>query len=112
MSISIEVLKCSFKEFVEKLMTIKEIDDKNLLEFILKQYGWLEGDNYYILNNEFWEEYNSYYHLPHSIKQWFNISDDISPDPFDIQLQVMSKIETNHAIEEVDNAIKNYIRKK
>ena len=60
----------------ESLMNAhKEIDSKDKLVEILSQFGEVDGDNYYILNNEFYEDYNSYYELSAFLDEFYGIVD-------------------------------------
>jgi hypothetical protein len=76
MSRSIEMNKGNINEIVEKLMSEhKEIDSKDMLIKILGSFGEIIGDTYIILNNEHWEEYNSYYNVSSFIDMYFGCKD-------------------------------------
>lgn len=63
MGANINLEKCNYNELLDRLMSERNIQDKDMLEKILLSFGEKSGDTYYILNNEEWEEYNSYYNI-------------------------------------------------
>jgi hypothetical protein len=74
MGMSVDVHSYDYEKLVEKLQKIGA-SDKALLEKILAKFGERIGDRYILVNNEYWDEYNSYYNLPNLIDSAFGIKD-------------------------------------
>ena len=56
MSISVDIEKLNYKEFVDKLMKNPKINNKDLLEKIILEFGNKVGEELVILHNELWED--------------------------------------------------------
>lgn len=56
MGISIDLEKVNYNEFVKKLMENKKINNKELLEKIILEFGNKIGDELVILHNEYYED--------------------------------------------------------
>lgn len=56
MSISVDLYKLNYKEFVDKLMENPKINDMELLKKIILEFGNRIGGELVILSNEFWED--------------------------------------------------------
>jgi len=81
MSRSVTIEKCNFDKLVNDLMEkYKKINNKKMLCKILLSFGEKIGDQYIILNNEYYEECNSYYNVAHLINSYFGC--DFSFDVF------------------------------
>ena len=52
------------------------ITDIDMLEKILLAFGEKCGNRYYLLDNEVYDEYNSFYSLIAVIEEYFNIEED------------------------------------
>lgn len=96
MGININLEKCNFNELVNNLMTQRNIKDQKMLEKILLAFGEKTGDIYYLLNNEKWEDYNSYYNVATFIDKYFGIEDS-----FDIICDLTKDAICNQGIYEV-----------
>ena len=80
-----ELNKGSIDNITIKLMDkFPQIKDKDELKGILALFGEISGDNYYIMNNEFYEDYNSYYQVGRFIDAYYNINEETQGDSFDI----------------------------
>lgn len=95
MGMYIELEKCNFKTLVDKLMEDPKIDDREMLEKILKGFGEVIGDTYLLLDNEFYEEYNSYYELERLLESYFRV------DCFDIIMKECREVNANQSASDV-----------
>jgi hypothetical protein len=75
MSVNIELYKYNWDRLTLSLRGLG-IEDTELLGKILLEFGERCGNRYYILNNEYYDEYNSYYNVISFIRECFNIEDD------------------------------------
>ena len=75
MSITIELYKYNWDRLTLSLKGLG-INDTKLLETILLEFGERCGNRYYILNNEHYYEYNSYYNVIYFIQNCFEIDGD------------------------------------
>lgn|SRR5690606_3743901 len=89
MGISIEVRVGDFNEIKTELISRFKIEDEVFLEKILLQFGEKIGDKYVLLNNEFWDEFNSYYGISTFIDRYYSVEDS-----FDIFLR-MKEVNAN-----------------
>ena len=53
---SVDLYKLNYKKFVDKLMENPKINDRELLEKIILEFGNKIGEDLVILENEFWED--------------------------------------------------------
>lgn len=74
MGIDICLHKYNWDELISKLKSIG-IDDIKKLEQMLLAFGEKCNNSYYLLNNEQWEDFNSYYLLSELIDEYFKIED-------------------------------------
>lgn len=75
MSVSIEVKSYKYDDLVDGIMDFCKTDNKELVEKILLAGGEHIGDRYLILNNEYWDEYDSYYNVPSVLEEKFDVED-------------------------------------
>lgn len=75
MSVSIEVKSYNYDELVNGIMGLCKTDNKELVEKILLAGGDHIGDRYLILNNEYWEEFDSYYNVSSVLDEVFDVED-------------------------------------
>ena len=66
------------------MLDLKDIGVNNMdeLEKILLAFGEKCGNRYYILNNEIWEEYNSFFNVIDFIRDHFDLDESSVADPF------------------------------
>lgn len=76
MSISVDLYKLDYKEFVDKLMENSKINNRKLLEKIILEFGNKVGEELVILENEFWEEGICTWNMQNMITEVFNLEDD------------------------------------
>lgn len=72
---SVEIHSYDYNELVNEILNVCNTDNKALVEKILLLGGEKVGDKYILLNNEFWEEYNSYYNIPTALEKIFKVDD-------------------------------------
>jgi hypothetical protein len=75
MSSDVELYKYNWDRLILDLRGLGT-GDRYTLEKILLAFGEKCGNRYYLLNNEFWEEYNSFYAIIEVISDHFHIRND------------------------------------
>ncbi|MGG2024165.1 hypothetical protein AB1282_00445 [Gottfriedia sp. S16(2024)] len=58
----------------EELVTVG-VKDEPFLDEILLAFGHKSGSDYFLLNNEYWEDYNSYYNVSTFIDRYYGVKD-------------------------------------
>ena len=76
MSMSVDLEKLNYKEFVDKLMKNPKINNKDLLEKIILEFGNKVGEDLIILKNEFWEDGICTWNMFTMITEVFELEDD------------------------------------
>lgn len=76
MSMSVDLYKLNYKEFIDKLMENPKINDRELLEKIILEFGNKIGEELVILENEFWEDGICTWNMQNMITEVFNLQDD------------------------------------
>ena len=76
MSISVDLYKLNYKEFVDELMKNPKINNRELLEKIILEFGNKVGEDLIILENEFWEDGICTWNMRNMITEVFNLQDD------------------------------------
>ena len=76
MSMSVNLYKLNYKKFVDKLMENPKINDRELLEKIILEFGNKIGEDLVILENEFWEDGICTWNMKNMITEVFNLQDD------------------------------------
>lgn len=87
MGINIDLNKGSFSLLVSEIMKDKKINDKEMLEKILLEFGEKIEDNYIILNNEYYQDGNCYYKCSEFIDRYFE-----TEDSFDAFIKILKEI--------------------
>jgi hypothetical protein len=64
-----------YNKLVNEILKVCNTNDKTLVEKVLLLGGEKVGDRYILLNNECWEEYNSYYNIPTALEKIFKVDD-------------------------------------
>lgn len=90
MSSDVELHKYNWDELLASLGNIG-ITNTQLLERVLLAFGDRCGDCYYLLNNEFWDEYDSYYEIASLIDSLFDIDED--NNSFNVFLEIGERLE-------------------
>lgn len=90
MGVSIELRIGNFNKIVEELTNKIGKNDIEMLEKILLQFGERIDDNYLLLNNEYWDEFNSYYGIAELIDRYYGIKNS-----FDVFLYNMKEANAN-----------------
>ena len=76
MSTSVDLEKLNYKEFVDRLMKNPKINNKDLLEKIILEFGNKVGEELIILHNEFWEDGICDWNMFAMIQEIFELEDD------------------------------------
>lgn len=76
MSMSVDLYKLNYKEFVDKLMENPKINNRELLEKIILEFGNKIGEELVILENEFWEGGICTWNMFTMIQEAFELKDD------------------------------------
>lgn len=76
MSMSVDLYKLNYKEFVDELMKNPKINNRELLEKIILEFGNKVGEDLIILENEFWEDGICTWNMFAMIQEIFELEDD------------------------------------
>ena len=76
MSMSVDLYKLNYKEFIDELMKNPKINNRELLEKIILEFGNKVGEDLIILENEFWEDGICTWNMQNMITEVFNLQDD------------------------------------
>lgn len=102
MSMSVDLYKINYKKFVDKLMENPKINDRELLEKIILEFGNKIGKDLVILENEFYEDGICTWNMFAMITEVFELEED---DYVDI---VFSKLQKGLiGYKEIDDAYDN-----
>ena len=71
MSSDIELYKYNWDRLVLDLKML--VDNTDKIEKILLAFGERCGNRYYLLNNEIWDEYNSFFNVIYFIRNYFDL---------------------------------------
>lgn len=76
MSMRVDLYKLNYKKFVDKLMENSKINDRELLEKIILEFGNKIGEELVILKNEFREDGICTWNMFAMIQEVFELEDD------------------------------------
>lgn len=76
MSMSVDLYKLNYKRFVDKLMENQKINNRELLEKTILEFGNKVGKDLIILENEFWEDGICTWNMFTMIEEVFELEDD------------------------------------
>lgn len=76
MSMSVDLYKLNYKKFVDELMKNPKINNRELLEKIILEFGNKVGEDLIILKNEFWEDGICTWNMFAMIQEIFELEDD------------------------------------
>ena len=102
MSMSVDLYKLNYKKFVDKLMENPKINDRELLEKIILEFGNKIGEDLVILENEFWEDGICTWNMFAMITEVFELEED---DYVDIVFSKLQKSLIEY--KEIDDAYEN-----
>ena len=102
MSMSVDLYKLNYKEFVDELMKNPKINNRELLEKIILEFGNKVGEDLIILGNEFWEDGICTWNMFAMIQEIFELEDDeyISDVFYELRKGLIT-------YKEIDDAYKN-----
>lgn len=78
MGISIDLEKVNYEKLIEELMKDKKINDRELLEKIILEFGNLIGEDLVLLHNEYYEDGICTWNLFNMIDEVFETEDTYS----------------------------------
>ena len=101
MSISIDLKKVNYNEFVNKLMENEKINDKELLEKIILEFGNKMGEDLVVLHNEYYEDGICTWNMWDMVTEVFKLEDDdyVSDVWYDLRKNLISYKEKDEAYE-------------
>jgi hypothetical protein len=101
MSISVDLEKLNYKEFVDNLMKNPKINNRELLEKIILEFGNKIGEELVILHNELWEDGICTWNMFAMIQEIFELEDDeyISDVFYELRKNLISYKEIDDAYE-------------
>ena len=99
MSINIDLEKVNYKKFVNRLMENKKVNNKDLLEKIILQFGNLIGDELILLHNEYYEDGICTWNMCKMIDEVFGLN-EINEDSYNIYLSLRENMITYKEIDE------------
>lgn len=70
---SIDLYSYDYEKLTNKIMTICNTKDRELVEKVLLTCGNKIGDKYIILNQEYWEGYSCYYNVATALERIFKV---------------------------------------
>ena len=76
MIMSVDLYKLNYKKFVDELMKNPKINNRELLEKIILEFGNKVGEDLIILENEFWEDGICTWNMFAMIQEIFELEDD------------------------------------
>ena len=103
MGISIDLEKVNYNKFVNELMKEPKINNKELLEKIILQFGNKIGEDLVILHNEYYEDGICTWNMFHMIEEVFELSDDefISDVYYELEEGLITYKEVDEAYENI-----------
>lgn len=101
MSMSVDLYKLNYKGFVDKLMKNPKINNRELLEKIILEFGNKVEENLIILENEFWEDGICTWNMFAMIEEVFELEDDdyVSDVFYELRKNLISYKEIDDAYE-------------
>lgn len=101
MSISVDLEKLNYKEFVDNLMKNPKINNRELLEKIILEFGNKIGEELVILHNELWGDGICTWNMFAMIQEIFELEDDeyISDVFYKLRKNLISYKEIDEAYE-------------
>lgn len=101
MSMSVDLYKLNYKKFVDELMKNPKINNRELLEKIILEFGNKVGEDLIILKNEFWEDGICTWNMFAMIQEIFELEDDeyISDVFYELQKNLINYKEIDDAYE-------------
>ena len=101
MSISVDLYRLNYKGFVDKLMKNPKINNRELLEKIILEFGNKIGEELVILHNEFGEDGICTWNMFAMIQEIFELEDDeyISDVFYELRKNLISYKEIDDAYE-------------
>lgn len=104
MSISVYLEKVNYNEFVNKLMKNKKINDRELLEKIILEFGNRIGEDLVVLHNEYYEYGICTWNMFNMITEVFKLEDEdyVGNCYYDLRKDLISYKEIDEAYENLE----------
>lgn len=101
MSISVDLEKVNYNNFINKLMENPKINNKELLEKVILEFGNKIGEDLIILHNEYYEDGICTWNMFHMIEEVFELDDDdyVSDIYYDLREDLIAYKEIDEAYE-------------
>ena len=105
MGISVDLEKVNYEKFITELMNkFEKINDRDLLEKVILQFGNHIGEDLVILHNEYYEDGICTWNMTHMIMEVFKFSpkdDDVYDVYINLREELISYKEIDEAYEEL-----------
>ena len=105
MGINVDLEKINYNKFINRLLKNKKINNKELLEKIILQFGNKIGDDLVILHNEYYEDGICTWNMCKMIDEIFDL-DEINEDSYEIYLNLREELIAYKEIEEAYENLK------
>ncbi len=104
MSISIDLYKVNYENFINKLMENPKINNKELLEKVILEFANKVGDELVVLHNEYYEDGICTWNMFNMITEIFELDDDeyVSDIYYDLRTALITYKEIDEAYENLD----------
>ena len=104
MGFSVDLEKVNYNKFINKLMEEPKINNKELLEKIILEYGNKVGEDLIILHNEYYEDGICTWNMFHMIEEVFKLDDDeyVSDVYYKLREDLISYKEIDEAYENLN----------
>lgn len=101
MSIDVDLYKLNYNQFINELMKEPKINDRNLLEKVILEFGNKIGEDLVILHNEYYEDGICTWKMFHMIEEVFKLDDDeyVSDVFYDLRKKLIDYKEIDEAYE-------------
>ena len=114
MSMSVDLYKLNYKKFVDELIKNPKINNRELLEKIILEFGNKVGEDLIILENEFWEDGICTWNMFAMIQEIFELEDDeyISDVFYELRKNLINYKEIDDAYENLGLERSDTVKKK
>lgn len=75
MSVCVDLNRYDYEKTKRALLEKTKEKDETMIDKILQEFGTKIDNDYIILNNEFWEDYNCFYNVMEFIERYYGFED-------------------------------------
>lgn len=104
MSISVDLEKVNYEKFINELMARFEINNRELLEKVILEFGNHIGEDLVLLHNEYYEDGICTWNMCNMIGEVFNFTDKDKDDVYTVYINLKKEI---IGYKEIDEAYDN-----